>query len=203
MATIRKWRSETLNALANRPDFDTHRANRIKQLSTSLVQMLHIFVPHADKEKLQASLQASIIERAIELAHKIQLSVDRFEVCWTIYAEGYTTHGGHSMPEPHHFECINLLAGGKALKFPLDKQIAEKEHTTYIFDICPGLHCWTIKADKYSEPRVLKKSKILVAVKNPNKGLSQLIPHSNPDMTLLGAIHSQLYPEQQSMHHRR
>jgi len=195
-ATIRSWRSETLIALANRPDFDSHRAERIKELTKSLTQMLRIFTPRADRKEVQSSIQTSIIERAVELAHRLQLSVDKFEVCWTPYAEGYSRHGGRSIPDPHLFECVNLLAGGKIIKFPADDQMVQRNHITYILDICPGLRCRSIKGDEYSEAKVITKPKILVAMPKPDQPPFQLMTPRSSNVTLLGSVHSQLQPKQ-------
>jgi hypothetical protein len=203
MATVRMWRSETLNAHANRPDFEYHRVEQIKQLSTSLAQMLYIFIPGTDEKELQASLQTSIVEKAVELAHRLQLSVDRYEVGWTPYSEGYSRHGGHGISEPHNFECVNLLAGGKTITFPADDQTVQRAHITYILDICPALYCWTIKADAYSEAKILKKPKILIAMTQPNQPPYKVGHASESNVTLLGSMFSQIQLKMRSTNHRR
>ena len=176
--------------------FDPHRAERIKELTKSLTQMLRIFTPRADRKEVQSSIQTLIIERAVELARRLQLSVDKFEVCWTLYAEGYSRHGGRGILDPHLFKCVNLLAGGKIIKFPADDQMFQRNHVTYILDICPELRCWSIKGDEYSEAKVLTKPKILVAMPKPDQPPFQLMTPRNSNVTLLDSVHSQLQPKQ-------
>jgi hypothetical protein len=195
VATIRSWRSETLNALANRPDFDTHRDDRIKQLTTSLTQMLRIFIPRADRKEFQSSVRTSIVERAIELAHRLQLSVDKYEVNWTPYSR----HGGHNMPDAHQFECVNLLAGGKIIKFPAGEMTSQRAHITHLLDIYPGLYCRNVKSDGYSESKVLKKPKVLVAMSKLEEPPFQPRPPIEANVTLLGSIYNQLQLKQRRM----
>jgi hypothetical protein len=158
--------------------------------------MLHIFIPRAERKEIHSSIQASIVERAVELAHRLQLSVDKFEVKWTPYSNGYSTHDGHSMLDAHQFDCVNLLAGGKIIKFPAGEATFQMECITYILDICPGLYCRSVKLDGYSEPKVLKKPKVLVAMAKLNEPSFQTRPPNEANVTLLGSIYNQLQPKQ-------
>jgi hypothetical protein len=103
------------------------------------------------------------------------------------------------MSDAYQFECVNLLAGGKTLKFSADEKTFQREHITYILDICPGLYCRSVKSDGYSEPKTLKKPKVLVAMTKPDEPPFRARPPNETNATLLGSICNQLQPRQRRM----
>jgi len=168
LATIRSWRSKILNALVNCPDFDSHRADRIKQrhpshkcFAFSSLVLRGRRSNHLYKLQFLNELLSSHIDFGCQLTNS--------KLKWTPYSNGYSTHGEYSMLDAHQFGCVNLLAGGKIIKFPANERTFQMECITYILDICPGLYCRSVKSDEYSEPKVLKKPKVLVAMAKLNE----------------------------------
>jgi hypothetical protein len=192
VATIRSWRSETLNAIANKPNFETYLASCVNDLTERLREMLGIFVPRADMEKFQSSIQAQIINPAVGLAHKLHLSTDLYKVRWTRYAEAHSGEELRSMSDPEQYECENHADDGRIIKFPADQQRSGREYVTYILDIFPGLYCYNVKSDGYSEPKVLKRPKILAAMPALDKPPFQLWTPAGEEATLLGSMSKQL-----------
>ncbi|KUJ11962.1 uncharacterized protein LY89DRAFT_217207 [Mollisia scopiformis] len=155
-ATIRTWRSETLLALANRPEYTALKQQTLRNLTLDLSASLSVFLPNCDVDEVCKSLQESLIEPAASLAHRFQLSVDRFEVEFTGLNPVSCRHADMTL-----YEYQNL--SGKILKSPA------ATNNVYIMDVCPGLFYTKVKADGFGDQEVLKKPKILVAATKPGE----------------------------------
>jgi hypothetical protein len=164
----------------------------MKKLTASLTKMLSIFKPIPDMREFQSSIHNQIVKLAVDLAEKLQLSTDLYEIRWTNYAEGHRSNRERSMSDPEQYECVNLSSGGKVIKFAADPQRFEGAHITYILDICPGLYCRNIKSDDYSEPKVLKKPRILVAMPTRDQRPFRLWTPIGENATLLGSMDRQI-----------
>ncbi|KAF4636896.1 hypothetical protein G7Y89_g1185 [Cudoniella acicularis] len=159
MATWRHWRSELYTALANRHEFADQRQRASARLVSELTNMLAIFVPEADKKVLGASVKTTIIEPALNLAHKLHLSVNKFSLEWSHFMR---TRPEERPLDPKYFlpfECVDLARSGKVLK---PQAFENSGPITYLFDLSPALVFEAVKADSFAEPKVLKRQRILV-----------------------------------------
>ncbi len=188
MITRRTWRSETYTAITNRPEFQREIKNPTEFLSSSLAEILGLFIPHS-KYKLRPSIRTVIIEPALALAHKMNLSVDEFSIKWTIFSnspQGQQPTKSYPFREQfQYFEMVNLMAAGKPIKNP-----PGAGHLDYVIDIMPRLVMRTAKADVFGDEKVLKRPKLLVAV--PTEGQPRLTPprvKPGDEVTLLGLLH--------------
>jgi hypothetical protein len=193
-ASIRAWHSNTFAALASRPGFENDRASLTRNLTASLAKMLSIFkasgATPTDNKDFNSSIEAKIITPAVELAEKLQLSTEVYSLQWTQYVNGQPKdqRRGRSMADAELYECVNLSAGGKVIDFAADKKQRERERITYVLDICPGLYVQSVKTGEYSEARVLKKGKILVAMPSKEQEPFQMWTPAGEEATLLGAM---------------
>jgi hypothetical protein len=155
-----------------------------------------MFVPRARKTELQSSVHDRIIKPALALAHKLHISVDKISVEWTRHNEMEHDDRRNHPPNFQPFNCANLLANGKPLKESAIRNPAAD--ILYIFDIFPGLIYRKVKADIYSEPKILQKPKVLVAVikEDSESGLRKLA--ATEEGTLLGWMY-----EKVKEHHAR
>jgi hypothetical protein len=150
-----------------------------------LTAMLKLFIPRAHTRNLQAAVYNTIIEPAFALAHKMHLSVDLFSIEWSKYHNLWADQRNPFAGEFNDFELVDLIAGGKTLKAP------PLRNFDYIFDITPQLVFRRVKADTYSEPKVLRKPKILVAVTKEGHGHSRESElRQGSDATVLGWLHA-------------
>ena len=136
-----------------------------------------------------SSVQSAIIGPAISLAHKLQLSVDKYTVWWSPHHR-LRLEERPSMPyEFSNFECINLLRSGQTLKFPVQGRIL-----TYMFDVTPGLFLEPAKAETFADPKVLKRPKILVAATQEEAGpYRPSVTRQGESATLLGWLEEKAY----------
>lgn len=155
VAALRGWRSEAYTAFANRPEFKEQRQTLCARITRDLGNMLAIFRPHGDRANSAffSSIEKFIVEPALSLAHKFQLSVNKFSVTWET-----PKNGSRDLRDYSDFECVNLLKNGRIIK---------PQHAigdiTYLFDLTPALILEVAKADSFAEPKLVNKGKVLVA----------------------------------------
>lgn len=150
--------------------------------------MLGIFLPGSEPKKVFSSIKRKVIEPAIDLAEKVQLSVDKFSIEWT-----------HS-PRPElsdepfsSFQCLNILPPNRLLKFPAAK---ENNVIQYICDIYPGLVIEAVNGDSFGIPKVLSPAKILVAATRMRDGpFLRPQPNGGECVTLLGHLEDEISRE--------
>ncbi len=174
LSTWRRWRSETLTALAGRPQFATQRKQHLNHLVTELTSILLLFLPRSDMQKLGPSVDSAIIEPALTLAHKLHLSVDKFSLNWTPFTGVRPEERSIDPRDYTSFECVNILQSGKVMK---SQAVAEARTITYMLDLTPALIFEAVKANAFADPRVLNRGRILVAA--TKEGNSQRFP--SPD----------------------
>lgn len=166
LATIRAWRSETLIALMATADYQSARRQRIIKLAFNLCGCLHVLLPHASKEQL-ASLQKSLDEDLIAPAMTLS---EKFHTSAKLFSQGYRGLANDQVDwakELESYECRNLLDNGKVVR----TLQADVEYM-YVIDICPGLHCASLKANELSPAKELKRIQILVAAAQPDRSYS-------------------------------
>lgn len=195
LSAQRTWRSESLAAFANLPDFAPYRQLLSDTLSVQLCEILRIFLPGADKHALITSIQESIIEPSMILAHKMQISVDKFSFEWSSLQR---TKPEKRFVIPRDFEAFEPVdISGRTLKFPAAGEgSAGRGYITYLFDLCPRLIYEPVKGDSYKEPQILKKSRILVVATKEEDG-PFLVPNPIPGrpVTLLGWLEEIVHPK--------
>ncbi|PMD40387.1 hypothetical protein L207DRAFT_511881 [Hyaloscypha variabilis F] len=167
LSTWRRWRSETLTALAGRREFASQRQRLINHLVSELTSMLLIFLPRSDIHKLAPSVYDAIIEPALLLAHKLQLSLDKFSLSWTHFAGTKLEERSIDPRDYNSFECVDILRSGKVMK---SQAVAASGNITYMFDLTPALIYEAVKADAFADPRVLNRGRILVAATKEGDG---------------------------------
>lgn len=144
--------------------------------------MLEILLAQtADHKILWAEVRKTIIEPAFSLAHKINLSVDRFDIQQS--PNYHLPHDRQKQPEGEfdHFELVDLATGGR--------MASPSENVEYIFDITPRLLFRSVKADEYAETKILKKPRVLVAVtKEGQKSVNEPIVSRGQDPTVLSLL---------------
>lgn len=182
LSTWRRWRSETLTALAGRPEFATQRKRHLNHLVTELTNILLVFVPRSDIRKLGPSVDSVIIEPALALAHKLQLSVDKFSLIWTPFT-GVRPEERRIDPRDYtSFECVNILQSGKVMK---PQAVAAAGTITYMLDLTPALIFEAVKAGAFADPRVLNRGRILVAATKEGNGQPFPSPNDSEEPTVV------------------
>jgi hypothetical protein len=182
LVTLRTWRCETLTAVTQRPEFVQFRHKQSKTLSNDLANMLSLFQPRSDISGFTRLVQSTIIEPALQLAHKMHLSVHEFSLRYTSYHSTKSEERHPLRREWSQFDCVSLSPPGKVQRPPIADVIF-----TYLFDLSPELVFRAVKADSFAEPRVLKRGRVLVAV-TPEEHGPYTRPLSRPkeSPTLLG-----------------
>jgi hypothetical protein len=165
-ATLRAWRSETLIALIATADYQNARRQNISKLASALCGCLQVLLPRASKEQL-ASLRKSLAEvlivPAMTLSEKFHVSAKRFSQ----NCRGRDSDTANWAKELEIYECRNLLDNGKEVR-----TLQAGVDCKYVIDICPGLHCASLKAETLSPEKQLKRIQILVAVPRPDRSYS-------------------------------
>lgn len=129
--------------------------------------MLLIFLPRSDMHALAPSVHNAIVEPALTLAHKLHVSVDKYSLSWTSLA-GTRLEERSSDPRDYTaFECVDILRSGKVMK---PQAVAAAGGITYMLDLMPTLVFEKVKADAFSDPRVLNKGRVLVAAMKEGEG---------------------------------
>jgi hypothetical protein len=125
-----------------------------------------VLLPRASKEQLE-SLQKSLAEELIvptmTLSEKFHISAKLFsQVC-----RGLEKDPADWAKEFESYECRNLLDNGKVVR-----TLKAGVDCKYVIDICPGLHCASLKVNTPSPAKQLKRIQILVAVGRPDRSCS-------------------------------
>jgi hypothetical protein len=180
---LRRWRSETLTALTNRPPFVAQRRLQSDRLAMSLAAMLKIFVPRTKHRRFLYSIQESIIEPALRLAHKLHLSINRFECQWTLFSKTRPSLRGIEPTMYNSYDCLDLFKDGRLMK---PQAFVKAESITYMLDLSPELIFKAVRANTFAEPASISRAKILVAT-TPKGVDSLLVPSeaSREDNTLI------------------
>ncbi|KAF2497641.1 hypothetical protein BU16DRAFT_606214 [Lophium mytilinum] len=173
ISQCRSWRSETLAALVRQPEFDKRRSAYLENHTNTLTQLLTVVVTGTSARGLPESVWNSMIKPAMELAHELQLSTDMFSVKWTPInsANGQTDY--EKQDDLGKYICVNVLQFGKVLKLPRGQSSPDETRIMYLFDICPGLFCQSVKDDSHPPERILCKPRVLVAA---SEGKQKLAP---------------------------
>lgn len=150
----REWRSETLTALTSQKSFKSRRAAYLNLITEDLASLLTVVVPYSTTAELQNSLRTSIIDPAVDLAHRLQLSPNIFSLRWPVRT-------ARSNLDTH--ECINLADRGAIMNSTKNGKSAEAlKDASYLFDIAPGLFVETVSGAKKSTVKAICRPTVLV-----------------------------------------
>ncbi|OTA05700.1 hypothetical-protein [Trichoderma parareesei] len=150
----REWRAETLTALTSQKSFKSRRAAYLNHITEDLASLLSVVVPYLTAAELQGSLRTNIIDPAIELAHRLQLSPDIYTLKWPART---------ARSKLDTYECINLASNGETIGSDKASKPSEAlKNASYLFDIAPGLFVETVSGAKKSAVKVVCRPKVLV-----------------------------------------
>lgn len=135
------------------------------------------------------SLQRTVVEPSVSLAHQLHLSLDRFRVQWGAGQQVPSSERTRGPSILEKYDCCNILANGKPVRIDGKERIAG-EGVAYLFDMVPGFYCQSFKEDSATDLKVLKKPKVLVAVAKPGRSAS--VPLAGKGGTILGSIYDRL-----------
>ncbi|KAL4806763.1 hypothetical protein BDV18DRAFT_119643 [Aspergillus unguis] len=169
---IRHWRIETYTAASNRPGFTEYTDTRKWNLATHLTKALLPFAPEDSPESLSKSLLEAIIKPAFELGRKMHLCFDEYTLEWSTWhdraiADPIKVFEEESERRFDNYEFVSLT-DRKIMRKP--KEGDDGVRVKWLFDLAPKLVFRRLKADSWSEGKVLVKSKVLVRVYKPRKG---------------------------------
>ena len=126
-----------------------------------------------EPERKEESLYKSIIQPAIKLAERIQISPEKFTFEFSQFAYVLERDEQKNPPgiseEIAKLDCLNLLQGGKAVSASVIRDESTRGNVLYLLDVFPELSCQTFNGDIPSEIQILKKSTVLVAIARPGK----------------------------------
>ncbi|KAM0456030.1 hypothetical protein ACHAPV_007580 [Trichoderma viride] len=150
----REWRSETLTALTSQKSFKSRRAAYLNLVTEDLASLLTVVVPYFTAAELQNSLRTSIINPAVDLAHRLQLSPNLFSLRWPART---------ARSKLDAYECINLADRGAIMNSSENGKSTEAlKNASYLFDIAPGLFVETVSGAKKSTAKAICKPTVLV-----------------------------------------
>lgn len=152
--------------------------------------MLEIFLSSSDlrRSKLRVSIQETIVEPALDLAHKMHLSANSFELKWTKHSKSRRVDRPLLDTRSCGFECIQR--SGKSVKPPA----ADGRPMMYLFDHFPALIMQEAKTDGFGPDKVLKIGKVLVAFPKEEDGL--VYSSLKPNLTWLGHLNDVVHGKQ-------
>ncbi|KAL7947262.1 hypothetical protein V8C42DRAFT_280880 [Trichoderma barbatum] len=150
----REWRSETLTALTSQKSFKSRRAGYLNLITEDLASLLSVVVPYLTSAELQSSLRTNIIDPAVDLAHRLQLSPNIFTLRWPART---------ARTKLDSYECINLANGGALIgSGEAGKPSEALKDASYLFDVVPGLFVETVGGAKKSAAKIICRPTVLV-----------------------------------------
>ncbi|KAL7923466.1 hypothetical protein ACQKWADRAFT_50004 [Trichoderma austrokoningii] len=150
----REWRSETLTALASQKSFKSRRAAYLNLVTEDLASLFTVVVPYLTVAELQNSLRTSIIDPAVDLAHRLQLSPNIFSLRWPART---------ARSKLDTYECLNLAGRGAIVSPGENGKLSEAlKNASYLFDTAPGLFVETVSGTKKSTAKAVCKPTVLV-----------------------------------------
>jgi hypothetical protein len=150
----REWRSETLTALTSQKSFKSRRAAYLNLITEDLASLLTVVLPYLTAAELQNSLRTSIIDPAVDLAHRLQLSPNIFSLKWPART---------ARSKLDTYECINLANSGAIMNSDEAGKSSEAfKNASYLFDVVPGLFVETVAGAKKSVVKTVCRPMVLV-----------------------------------------
>ncbi|KAH7158082.1 hypothetical protein B0J13DRAFT_188218 [Dactylonectria estremocensis] len=153
-AQCREWRSETLTAMTNQPNFKHRRARHLGLVADDLSSLLSVFTPTTSPSELHDSVRQNIIDPAADLVHRLHLAPSFFSLKWP----------ARTAPSRLEvYECLNLASGGLVLDLAgTNKGSPSRSNVSYLFDVCPGLFVERIEGGKKLALKAISKPIVLV-----------------------------------------
>ncbi|QYT00632.1 hypothetical protein H0G86_007711 [Trichoderma simmonsii] len=150
----REWRAETLTALTSQASFKSRRAQYLNLITEDLASLISVVVPYLTAAELQSSLRTNIIDPAVDLAHRLQLSPNIFTLRWPART---------ARTKLDTYECINLANDGAVLSSgDAGKPSDALKNASYLFDVAPGLFVETVGGAKKSAAKIICRPTVLV-----------------------------------------
>ncbi|KAM0256419.1 hypothetical protein ACHAQJ_004944 [Trichoderma viride] len=150
----REWRSETLTALTSQKSFRSRRAAYLNLITEDLASLLTVVVPYLTAAELQSSLRTNIIDPAVDLAHRLQLSPNIYSLKWPART---------ARTKLDTYECINLANSGTTMNpDEAGKSSEALKNASYLFDVVPGLFVETVSGSKKSVVKTVCRPVVLV-----------------------------------------
>ncbi|KAL7795829.1 hypothetical protein V8C37DRAFT_408633 [Trichoderma ceciliae] len=150
----REWRAETLTALTSQKSFKSRRAAYLNLITEDLASLLSVVVPYLTAAELHSSLRTNIIDPAVDLAHRLQLSPNIFSLKWPART---------ARSKLDTYECIDLASSGAIINPDEASKSSEAlKNASYLFDVAPGLFVETVGGAKKSAVKIVCRPKVLV-----------------------------------------
>lgn len=150
----REWRAETLTALTSQKSFRSRRAAYLNLITEDLASLLSVVVPYLTAAELQSALRTNIIDPAVDLAHRIQLSPNIYSLRWP---------ARNARSKLDTYECINLASSGIMNNSEdASKSFEALKNASYLFDVAPGLFVETVGGAKKSAFKAVCRPIVLV-----------------------------------------
>ncbi|KAL7930999.1 hypothetical protein V8C35DRAFT_122547 [Trichoderma chlorosporum] len=150
----REWRSETLTALTSQNSFKSRRAQYLNLITEDLASLLSVVVPYFTAAELQGSLRTNVIDPAVDLAHRLQLSPNIFTFRWPART---------ARTKLETYDCINLANDGALISSGEPGKPSEAlKNASYLFDVAPGLFVETVGGAKKSAAKIVCRPTVLV-----------------------------------------
>ncbi|KAL4912312.1 hypothetical protein BDW62DRAFT_25465 [Aspergillus aurantiobrunneus] len=199
----RHWRIETYTAASDRPGFSEYATDRMWGVTIDIIKMLRIFAPSTDANTLAKSFFESITKPACAFARKMHLCFDEYTLEWSGYhdkqlldtAEVFEEAGAKGKYADYGFVELN------SRKFLRDRPVGEDGEplrVRWLFDLSPRLVFRKLKADSWTDGKVLVKPVIVVYISEQRKGkrASKKKEEHEENTTVLGALGEWLHSQQ-------
>ncbi|KAL4925105.1 uncharacterized protein BDV17DRAFT_190234 [Aspergillus undulatus] len=205
--SVRHWRIETYTAAIERPGFNEYANERMSALTIDIIKILRVFAPGTDTNTLAQSFYESITKPACALARKMHLCFDEYTLEWSVF---------HDKQLLDPVACFDKEASDKekftgyefvdmnSRKILRDRPTVKSEdgkvqplRVKWMFDLSPKLVFRKLKADSWTDGKVLVKPKVLVAVSKQTKEGKRLKKEEVEDASVLGALAKWLHRQQQ------
>lgn len=192
-SSVRHWRIETYEAASARSGFTEYAETRMWNVSLHIVKALLLFAPKSTLEALMKSFFEAIAKPAFSLARKMHLCFDEYTLEWSAYHDRALQDAGATFEKENserfqNYEFVSLTDRKVLREKPKPGDDGEGVRVRWLFDMAPKLVFRRLKADAWSEGKVLVKPKVLVRVYKPKRVNSLTVKQEDGYKTLLGEV---------------
>lgn len=137
-------------------EFQLRRSHFVDFISGDLAFLLGPVLSRYTFPNLAKALREVIVEPATRLAHDLQTATTIFSLKWP---------ARQAWTRLEVFDCTNLADGHKKVDFGNSVQESDiRQHTTYLFDLAPGLFVDRIEQGNKPRARAIVRPQVLVLV---------------------------------------